>query len=64
VACRQHSRAQLRHLYLRGELLSYRLNTIHNLRHLVRLLEAARAAIMDGNFPRFRRERLSQPTPL
>ena len=53
-ACRRFSRAYLRHLYLAQELLVYRLLTLHNVRHFIRLMETMRAAIATGDFPTFR----------
>jgi len=49
-ACRRFSRAYLRHLYVSRELLSYRLNTIHNLRFFLDLAAGARRAIREGRF--------------
>jgi queuine tRNA-ribosyltransferase len=48
--CRTFSRAYLRHLYVAGEILSYRLNTIHNLAFYLRLIQEARQAIQEGCF--------------
>jgi queuine tRNA-ribosyltransferase len=59
ACCTRHSRAQLRFLFLRGELLGYRLATIHNLHHLAELMREARAAIMSGGFDGFRERRLA-----
>ncbi|MEA4857866.1 MAG: tRNA guanosine(34) transglycosylase Tgt [Solidesulfovibrio sp.] len=53
-ACRTFSKAYLRHLYIARELLSYRLNTLHNLTFFSRMMERARAAIRDGRFAAFR----------
>lgn len=50
VACARHSRALLRHLLRRGELLGYRLLTIHNLHHTLQLARDARAAVLEGTF--------------
>jgi queuine tRNA-ribosyltransferase len=61
VACRRHSRAQLRYLFLRGELLGYRLLTIHNLHHTLELTRLARAAILAGEFAQFRASRIGGP---
>jgi queuine tRNA-ribosyltransferase len=58
--CRTFSAAYLHHLIRseedesRGELLYYRLASIHNLRFLHRLVEGARAAILDGTFGDYR----------
>jgi queuine tRNA-ribosyltransferase len=46
--CRHYSRAYLRHLAVTGEVLGIRLLSLHNLRFLVRLTEAARQAIAAG----------------
>ncbi len=52
--CRRFSRAYLRHLYTGRELLSYRLNTIHNLHYYLELMAQMRAAIMAGRFEQWR----------
>ena len=44
-ACQNFSRAYIRHLFKAGEILALRLNTIHNLRFLTRMMEEMRAAI-------------------
>jgi len=54
--CRHYSRAYLRHLFLSGELLALRLNTIHNLFFYLRFMEEIRRAIREGRFGEFRRE--------
>jgi queuine tRNA-ribosyltransferase len=46
--CRHYSRAYLRHLYLSKEILSSRLNTIHNLFYYINLLKKIRDAIRTG----------------
>jgi queuine tRNA-ribosyltransferase len=55
-ACRTFSRAYLRHLYIAKELLSYRLNTLHNLTFFSQMMERARQAIREGRFAAFRAE--------
>ncbi|WP_029898359.1 tRNA guanosine(34) transglycosylase Tgt [Desulfohalovibrio reitneri] len=57
--CRTFTKAYLRHLYKAGELLSYRLNTIHNLRYFLDLTAGARAAIEEGRFADYRRDALA-----
>jgi queuine tRNA-ribosyltransferase len=52
--CRNYSRAYLRHLYVSGEILAMVLNTIHNLRFYLRLMERIRGAIREGRYPEFR----------
>lgn len=46
--CQNHSRAYLRHLFLSGEILSMRLNTIHNLHYYLSLMRSLRKSIIDG----------------
>ncbi len=53
--CRTYSRAYLSHLYRAGELLSMRLNTLHNLFFMVDLAANCRRAIIEGRFPAFKR---------
>jgi queuine tRNA-ribosyltransferase len=45
--CRHYSRAYLRHLYLSKEILSSRLNTIHNLFYYINLLVKIKEAIKE-----------------
>ena len=54
--CRRFSRAYLRHLYMAGEILSMRLNTLHNLHHYADLMLRARSAIDTGQYFRFLEE--------
>jgi queuine tRNA-ribosyltransferase len=56
--CTTFSRAYLRHLFKSGEILGLRLNTLHNVRYFLALMEGARKAIEDGRFEAFRRERI------
>jgi len=49
--CRHFSRAYLRHLYVAGEILGLRLNTIHNVHYYLDLMRQARQAIDAGRFP-------------
>jgi len=53
-ACRNYSRAYIRHLLKAGEVLGIRLTTIHNLSYLLDLMKRARQAIMDDGFLTFR----------
>lgn len=48
--CRTFSKAYLRHLYAAQELLSFRLNSLHNLTYFLNLVRSARAAICNGSF--------------
>lgn len=52
--CRTFSRAYLRHLFHARELLSFRLNSLHNLTFFLDLVRAAREAIKEGRFNAFR----------
>lgn len=52
-ACRNYSRAYIRHLLKAGEVLGIRLTTIHNLWFLQRLMEDIRQAIKEGEFDGF-----------
>jgi len=54
--CRNYSRAYLRHLYLSRELLSYRLNTIHNIHYYLNLMRQMREAVCSGEFETFRKK--------
>jgi queuine tRNA-ribosyltransferase len=47
--CRHYSRAYLRHLYLANEILSSRLNTIHNLFYYMNFMKRIHEAIREGN---------------
>jgi queuine tRNA-ribosyltransferase len=51
--CRHYSRAYLRHLFLAGEILGLRLNTLHNLHQYAALMRAIREAIEAGRFAAF-----------
>jgi len=52
--CRNFTRAYLRHLYTREEMLAGILGTLHNLTFFQRLLEVLRRAIRKGRFQEFR----------
>ena len=54
--CRTFSKAYLRHLYTAKELLSFRLNSLHNLTYYLGLVTRARAAIVEGRFEGVYRE--------
>lgn len=51
--CRTFSRAYLRHLYMSRELVSYRLNSIHNLAYYLKLARDARQAICRESYKDF-----------
>ena len=53
-ACRNFSRAYIRHLFKAGEITGARLASIHNLRFLLRLMENVRQAIAQDSLPQLR----------
>ncbi len=55
-ACRNFSRAYLRHLLNVGEILGLRMLSVHNTRMYLRVMEDIRAAIAAGTFTEFRRD--------
>ena len=57
-ACQRFSRAYVRHLINQGEILGLRLLSLHNLRFLIDLVAAARAAIEHGDFAAWREDSL------
>ncbi|MBZ0156100.1 MAG: tRNA guanosine(34) transglycosylase Tgt [Alphaproteobacteria bacterium] len=54
AACRNYSRAYLRHLFLSKEILSMRLNTLHNLHFYLCFFRKMREAIESGSFRHFK----------
>ena len=55
-ACRNFSRAYLRHLLNVGEILGLRMLSVHNTRMFLRVMSDIRTAILDGSFGEFRRQ--------
>ncbi len=53
--CGNYSRAYLRHLYVSGEILAMRLNTLHNLHFFINLVQDAQKTIEKGTFQSFKR---------
>ena len=53
--CSNYSRAYLRHLFMAGEILASRLNTIHNLYYYNTLMKEMRLAITEGRFDEFKK---------
>jgi queuine tRNA-ribosyltransferase len=53
--CRNFSRAYLRHLLLTGEILGLRLNSLHNVFHMLTLAASIRKSIENGRFSEERR---------
>lgn len=64
--CKNYSRSYLRHLFKCNEILSARLNTIHNLHYYQSLMRDIREAIEEQRFESFRDDfyyKLGLPTP-
>jgi len=59
--CAHYSRSYLRHLFMSGEMLGARLNSIHNLFYYASLMERMRTSIEAGAFGRFKRDFFSGP---
>lgn len=51
--CKNFSRAYLRHLFVSHELLSFRLNSLHNLAYYLKLAREAREAILNDCYPAY-----------
>ena len=58
--CKNYSRAYLRHLFLSGEILGSRLNTIHNLHFYMSVMTKAREAIEQNAWPEYRDDCLTR----
>ncbi len=58
--CKNYSKAYLRHLFLSGEILGSRLNTIHNIHFYMKLMEKAREAIAKGRWAQYRDDCLTR----
>ena len=59
-ACRRFDRAYVRHLLVAGEAFAHRLLSLHNIRYLIRLMEAARNHIAQGTFGPWSRDWLER----
>ena len=57
-ACRNYSRAYIRHLFKAKEMLAMRLCVLHNLHFYNRLMENIRKAIEEGRYQEFKKEKL------
>ena len=55
-ACRDHTKAYIRHLLKVGEMYGMRLTTIHNLYFLINLMKSIRCAILEDRLLDFRKE--------
>jgi queuine tRNA-ribosyltransferase len=60
--CRHYSRAYLRHLYLANEILSSRLNTIHNLFYYTNFMKRIQEAIRENRLLEFHKAHASNLT--
>ena len=58
--CKNYSRAYLRHLAQANEILSARLNTIHNLHFYLNLIDHARLTLEQENYPEFKKNFLEK----
>ncbi len=58
--CKNYSRAYLRHLFLSGEILSSRLNTIHNLHFYMAVMRKAREALEQNRWEEYRDDCLTR----
>ncbi len=54
--CKHYTKAYLHHLYKAGEEFGKTLNSIHNIRFLIRLAEGARKAIQEDRFSEFKQD--------
>jgi queuine tRNA-ribosyltransferase len=54
-ACKNFSRAYIRHLYTVDEILGKRLMTLHNLRFMMRFMEQLRDSIKNDSFSKFKK---------
>jgi len=54
--CRNYSRGYLRHIFMAKEILSMRLNTIHNLYFYLNFFRNMRESVMEGTFREFKRK--------
>ncbi len=59
-ACKNYSKAYIRHLLTAKETLGGRLLSIHNIRFLIRLTEEIRKSIENGNFLEYKKEFLDR----
>lgn len=63
-ACVNHTRAYIRHLLRAEEMLGARLATLHNVRFLIRLMDGARRAIIEGRYAAYRDDFLARFQPV
>lgn len=58
--CRHYSKAYLRHLFMSGEILSSRLNTIHNLHFYLNMMSEVRKSLEEDRWPEYREQLLTR----
>ena len=63
VACRNYTRAYLRHLFIAKEILALQLATIHNLAFYLWLVREARRAILESRYHHWKKEMLQRLQP-
>jgi queuine tRNA-ribosyltransferase len=63
VACRNYTRAYLRHLFIAKEILALQLATIHNLAFYLWLVREARRAILENRYHHWKKELLQRLLP-
>jgi len=57
--CKKFTKSYLRHLFMANEILSLRLNTLHNVAFYLKLMADIRAAIENDDFERFKSDTLA-----
>jgi queuine tRNA-ribosyltransferase len=58
--CKHYTKAYLHHLEMCGEEFGKRLNSIHNIRFLIKIMEGARKAIQEDRFGDYKDEVLAK----
>ncbi|MFH1654952.1 MAG: tRNA guanosine(34) transglycosylase Tgt [Pseudomonadota bacterium] len=58
--CKNFTKAYLKHLFQAGEILALRLASIHNLQFYIDLIEGAKLALKNDNYPEFKRDFISK----
>ena len=61
-ACRNYSRAYIRHLFKAGEMLAMRLCVLHNLHFYNKMMADIRNAIEEGRYKQFKEEKIEKYT--
>ncbi len=62
-ACKNHTKAYIRHLYRAGEATAAILLSIHNIQFLINLVKEARKAILENRYQEFYTERMGKLFP-